>query len=110
MTTIEADKPASTADVTIEADKPFIIRTVTPHGIFNHYVPMASIEECRDFIAYARKTDAERRERTEAERKTAEYQQYASEVLAMTGFDPRRTDEIPREYVICRISYEVIES
>jgi len=96
MTTIEADKPASTADVTIEADKPFIIRTVTPRGIFNHYVPMASIEECRDFIAYARKT--------------TEYQQYASEVLAATGFDPRKTEEIPREYVICRISYEVIES
>lgn len=88
---------------------PFIIRTIVRGRVINRYVPMASIEECRDFIASARKMDEERRTRRDAEKLTAEYRDYARQVLEATGYDPMTADEPHCEYVICKISYEVVD-
>lgn len=95
-------------DLTTETEKPFIIRTLVRGRVINQYVPMASIEECRDFIVMIQRHDADRRKRREAEKLTAEYRDYARQVLEAVGYDPMTADEPTYEYVICRISYEVV--
>lgn len=107
MSVTEADT-ATTPDLTTEEEKPFQIRTVARGRVMNQYVPMATIEECREFIALLRRHDAERRDRREAEKLTAEYRDYARQVLAATGYDPMTADEPAYEYAICRIAYEVV--
>lgn len=108
MSGAEAVVPSGTTDLTTETEKPFIIRTMVRGRIINQYVPMASIEECRDFIASIQKMNAERRARRDAEKLTAEFRDYARQVLEATGYDPLTADEPHCEYVICRISYEVV--
>lgn len=96
-------------DLTTETERPFIIRTLVRGRVINQYVPMASIEECREFIAMVQRHDADRRTRREAEKLTAEYRDYARQVLEATGYDPMTADEPTYEYVVCRISYEVVD-
>lgn len=89
-------------------DKPFIVRVIKGDKIWNVTIPLASIEECQEYIRYSLERSAAR----EAERQhrlvdpvcIAE----SAEILEKLGIEMDQP-ETPVDYVICRISYEVVQ-
>ena len=100
-----------TQDPTQEVAKPFIVRVKIGENIYNESVPMASIEECREFVAHGEKTIRENRERELWRREhDAAYREYREQVMERFDYDPFDDSRAkPTSRIICRIHYEVVE-
>lgn len=97
-------------DLTTDAEKPFIIRTIVGERVFNHYVPMATIDECNDAIEHSKKVRAIERDRRTKERETPEFQESARQIMEQLGHDMMKDRETDVRHVICRIRYEEVDA